>query len=80
MKALTLRAYVWGLEHRLCSIVNNNSAEDYRCENIVANNVSLAPPDTQGKRQEMICGAASFSSEGGRRVAVSNTRRCACLD
>ena len=49
----------------LFNIINNTSSEDYLCENIVTNNVSIAA-------QGMVSGAVWFGNDGGRKVAYDN--------
>lgn len=49
------------------NIINNNSSEDYLCENIISGNISLA-----GASQGMVSGAVYFSNEGGNKVTHDN--------
>jgi hypothetical protein len=51
----------------LFNVINNTSSEDYLCENIVTNNISLG-----GALQGMVSGAVYFSNEGGNKVAHDN--------
>lgn len=51
----------------LFNVINNTVSEDYLCENIVTNNVSLA-----GASQGMVSGAVYFSNEGGNKVVHDN--------
>ena len=47
------------------NIVNNSSSQDYLCENVITNNVSIAA-------QPMVSGAVWFGNDGARKVAYDN--------
>lgn len=51
----------------LFNVINNNSSQDYLCENIVSNNISLASAS-----QGMVSGAVYFSNEGASKVVHDN--------